>query len=875
MLLNEESPKCKHPNNLKIRLKEHQLAMLQRCIDIENIKDNLFGIMSDRPGTGKTYVILSIINYFKEQNNKIKNESEKTKENNENKENTDSNNNNENDSNEIYDNENDENDSNENNVNEISVSNSNDENNNSSNTVKNMNTNIIIVPQNIYSQWMLSIEKFSNNLTYSKFINYENIMSLYTKPEILKNTDIILTTSSYYHIIATTLTSLNINISRIFFDEIDSISNIIATKINSNFVWFVSASFNVDYLGYYQSIIKNYDINNIICKCENDFINSNIYLDEPIKKYYLCKNIYIDNILESVVTKRELKGLNAMNFTLNKKDFDKNKVSNEKEVIDLIIKNRKSIIDFNKFKIEESKQMIKHYTDCLDNSILYYENYKEIIDKSVSTNNLQNFKEFIVIFISNFQDFISLDVFKDEFRHKGVQSLKIVFDDIIDICYKLNDIDRICTDHLINKNDKMEKDAINMNIKKLNIIIGNILKTLNDIKEEDTIVFNLYEVLENNKNYYEDYLNKIIQYSDSVNAPSQIDIHYKQLEISNKLIDENQRKIDLIYSRLIENKCCPICYDQYEHSYNNKIYFTAKCCNNKICEKCVNEWYNVMYKTSCIFCNTSSVLLSDLIYCDIDVNLTENNNIINEELITEMNVQFETYNYNKAHFLSKYIKDLTDDKKIIIFSDYSSIFQYIETICDENKIKYVDLDKGNIKDIDNAVIDYKFGEAKILLSNSTLFGCGMNFENATDILFVHKMDKMMEKQVIGRAQRMGRKCVLNIIYLEYENESEFTIKPYKNVNAKYYNQDNDELDINDDTDINNELEKYYKNKQISNILDNVMEINFDSISGNEIVDNMTTSIVSINDDENNNDDVIPLSGDYIDVNLEELINSLT
>ena len=48
-------------------------------------------------------------------------------------------------------------------------------------------------------------------------------MSLYLKPDILQNNDIILTTSSYYHIIATTLNSLNIRISRIFFDEIDSI----------------------------------------------------------------------------------------------------------------------------------------------------------------------------------------------------------------------------------------------------------------------------------------------------------------------------------------------------------------------------------------------------------------------------------------------------------------------------------------------------------------------------------------------------------------------------------------------------------------------------------------------------------------------------
>ena len=139
----------------------------------------------------------------------------------------------------------------------------------------------------------------------------------------------------------------------------------------------------------------------------------------------------------------------------------------------------------------------------------------------------------------------------------------------------------------------------------------------------------------------------------------------------------------------------------------------------------------------------------------------------------------------------------------------------------------------------------------------------MNFENSSDILFVHKMDKNMEKQVIGRAQRMGRKSVLNIIYLEYENESEFTIKINKNSELSY------EKDDIDDNDINNELYKYYQNKQITNILDNIQEINFNDISGNEIVENetMITSIDSIN--------INNLENDYIDVNLDELINSLT
>jgi hypothetical protein len=130
-------------------------------------------------------------------------------------------------------------------------------------------------------------------------------------------------------------------------------------------------------------------------------------------------------------------------------------------------------------------------------------------------------------------------------------------------------------------------------------------------------------------------------------------------------------------------------------------------------------------------------------------------------------------------------------------------------ICDEYNIKYTDLDKGNIKDIDIAVNEYKFGNANILLSNSTLFGCGMNLENSDEILFVHKMTSEMESQVIGRAQRLGRKNRLNIIYLQYDNENIYSDK-------KIYGTPENLPNI----DSTNELSDFFLNQQSNIILQN-------------------------------------------------------
>lgn len=220
------SPIIAHPDGLKITLKDHQLAMVQKCMNIEAIEDNKYGIMSDRPGAGKTYAILTLI-YLKK----------------------------------IYN-----------------------------------RANIIVVPQNIYTQWIMSIENFSNNISYKKFINYEDIISVYNNAQILKDNDFILTTSVYYHIIATTLSSLDIKIGRIFFDEIDSISNVINAKIDSDFIWFVSASFNKNLLGYYVNEldkISDSKISLIICKCNDDFIDANILLQPPQKNIIYVKTFIL------------------------------------------------------------------------------------------------------------------------------------------------------------------------------------------------------------------------------------------------------------------------------------------------------------------------------------------------------------------------------------------------------------------------------------------------------------------------------------------------------------------------------------------------------------------------------------------------------
>lgn len=125
---------------------------------------------------------------------------------------------------------------------------------------------------------------------------------------------------------------------------------------------------------------------------------------------------------------------------------------------------------------------------------------------------------------------------------------------------------------------------------------------------------------------------------------------------------------------------------------------------------------------------------------------------------------------SKLDCLEKIIEILKSktDLKLIIFSDNQTVFEEIECILNQCGLKSSQLNGGNIKNIDDSIYSYKNEDTPVLLINSMLHGSGINFENTTDIIIVHK--STTEHQVIGRAQRPGRSTALNIHHLLYENE---------------------------------------------------------------------------------------------------------
>lgn len=310
MLLDSKSPQEIQPKNSKIRLKKHQLAMLKKCKDIE-LLNYKYGILADKPGAGKTYVLLSMI---------------------------------------LCD------------------------------DVKGLN--IIVVPQNIYTQWIQAIQAFSDDLTFTTYVNYEDISSLYYVPELPK-CDIIITTALYYNIVADSVSSCKSSVKRVILDEIDSIDKCVQKKIGCEMMWLVSASYSKDRIENTLSSQNGIDLTmeqEVTCKCEEDFVSASFALEAPKQNDYICKSSYLDLMLKDLLDDKELQAAYASDFSLIARRTYKNVAQNDKQAIDFFIKDLRMTIDGERVKLDS---YVKKGTDLNDIEVANKDECTQIIAECI------------------------------------------------------------------------------------------------------------------------------------------------------------------------------------------------------------------------------------------------------------------------------------------------------------------------------------------------------------------------------------------------------------------------------------------------------------------------------------------------------------
>ena len=242
-------------------------------------------------------------------------------------------------------------------------------------------------------------------------------------------------------------------------------------------------------------------------------------------------------------------------------------------------------------------------------------------------------------------------------------------------------------------------------------------------------------------------------------------------------IADLKHKIACIEERVKTVESCPICFDDF----NNPCI--TPCCNNKFCFDCMTMSLN--NKNSCPGCRAELSIAKLMVISnkkketglDVDSKTKKTKAIEQDpstmtypqriELLKTKSIDFTKYeNMDKIFELNS----KNEVKKYLIFTEYESTLNIkITSMLDKWGLTYGRI-KGTTATITKQIENYKKGNTNVLLINSKFFGSGMNLENTSDIIIIHKMQGDIEMQAIGRAHRFGRVGNLRVWKLYYENE---------------------------------------------------------------------------------------------------------
>lgn len=214
--------------------------------------------------------------------------------------------------------------------------------------------------------------------------------------------------------------------------------------------------------------------------------------------------------------------------------------------------------------------------------------------------------------------------------------------------------------------------------------------------------------------------------------------------------DEILQKIQMIEERVRESNLCNICYTEM----GTKTI--TKCCKNSFCIECITRWLSKV--PNCPLCKSTM--------CDEDLYVLVKDYVPHPELRFQEGQMLE-----KLDQMMVLLRDtvmVRERHKVLIFSEYDHVFNNLIKVVKDLNANYGFL-KGN--SIGNNVNRYKSNaDFNILFVNPNAYGSGLNLENTTDIIMFHKLNEQVTKQVIGRAQRPGRKDKLHVWFLLHENE---------------------------------------------------------------------------------------------------------
>ena len=198
----------------------------------------------------------------------------------------------------------------------------------------------------------------------------------------------------------------------------------------------------------------------------------------------------------------------------------------------------------------------------------------------------------------------------------------------------------------------------------------------------------------------------------------------------------------------VKDEICAICFEE------PKVPTFVLCCERLFCGSCIINC--IQRNPSCPLCRAA---LDFKRLRQLDTNASVSSEKI-ENVVVEKTPK-------KKEALLKLISETNG--RFLVFNRYDNPFLEIEGELLQLGIRVATV-KGNKDHISNTLKLFEKGEIQVLLMNSMQAGVGMDLKSATHIVLMHAMKLEEEKQIIGRAIRLGRTEQLNLVRLLHEGE---------------------------------------------------------------------------------------------------------
>lgn len=233
----------------------------------------------------------------------------------------------------------------------------------------------------------------------------------------------------------------------------------------------------------------------------------------------------------------------------------------------------------------------------------------------------------------------------------------------------------------------------------------------------------------------------------------------KQTALANltEKINKTKDSIKGIEERIaaIGTEMCPICYDDPAEP------LVTPCCSRAFCAACL--LMSMTRNPECPMCRAKIHPSACTKF------VKEGNTIVETAAAAEEAPEHELL--GKEETLLRLMRQ-NPEGRFLIFSRYDNPFEGIERRVTELGVVVRQL-KGNKDAIAGTLKAFDGGSARCLLLNSRFAGSGLNITAATHVVLLHAMTHEEEKQILGRAYRMGRKGALNFVKLLNKGEESY------------------------------------------------------------------------------------------------------